>query len=348
MANSSLMQLMTDQLRDLFDAEKQLTKALPRMAKAASDEELAQGFREHAAETQQQAQRIAQIFETLGIRARGKPCEAMKGLIEEGQEVMEQDLDESVRDIALIAAGRRVEHYEMAAYEVLIAGAQAARQPEIVNLLRQTLQEETQTDKRLANVGKRLLKEVASNRSESQAQESSAQSNKSNRGNAGARSSRQTTRSGRAKGGGSHRTSTASQRSSSASRQSGNRQSSSRQSASGGRSRQSNLSRTTTTHEEIRRWAEERGGKPACVMGTGGKGDIGMLRLEFPGKPNARDQKLTPISWDDFFEKFDERGLALVYQDRTANGQRSNFNKLISRENEARPKARAAGRSMAR
>jgi len=91
------------------------------------------------------------------------------------------------------------------------------------------------------------------------------------------------------------------------------------------------LSKTTTNHEEIQRWAEARGGKPACVQGTGGKGDVGLLRIEFPGKPNAKDDKLQEIDWDEFFEKFDERGLALVYQDHTADGQKSNFNKLVSR-----------------
>ncbi|HEY3826129.1 MAG TPA: hypothetical protein VGL82_16300 [Bryobacteraceae bacterium] len=91
------------------------------------------------------------------------------------------------------------------------------------------------------------------------------------------------------------------------------------------------LSTTTTDHDEIRRWAEQRGGKPACVQGTGGKGDVGMLRIEFPGKPNANDDKLQEITWDQFFEKFDERGLALLYQDHTAEGQKSNFNKLLSR-----------------
>jgi len=76
-------------------------------------------------------------------------------------------------------------------------------------------------------------------------------------------------------------------------------------------------------------------------MGTGGKGDIGLLRLEFPGKPNANDDKLTPISWDDFFQKFEERGLALVYQEQTAEGEKSNFNKLVAREAETKSKSRA-------
>src|SRR3954469_15721029 len=85
-----------------------------------------------------------------------------------------------------------------------------------------------------------------------------------------------------------------------------------------------------TEHEQIRQWAEERGGTPACVRGTGDRGDIGMLRLDFPGY--SGEQSLQPIAWDDWFEKFDERGLALIVQDKTAGGQKSNFNKLVSRE----------------
>src|SRR5437763_7167917 len=89
-------------------------------------------------------------------------------------------------------------------------------------------------------------------------------------------------------------------------------------------------SNTTTDHEEIRRWAEERGGRPACVRGTGGNDDIGMIRIDFPGY--SGEQSLEHIGWDDWFRKFDENNLALVYQDSTAGGQKSNFNKLIGRE----------------
>lgn len=94
-----------------------------------------------------------------------------------------------------------------------------------------------------------------------------------------------------------------------------------------------NLSRTTRDHEEIRRWAEERGGKPAHVKRTGSEEDIGVLRIEFLGF--GGDENLEPISWEDFFDKFDERDLALVYQEETAGGERSNFNKLISGETAA-------------
>ena len=97
-----------------------------------------------------------------------------------------------------------------------------------------------------------------------------------------------------------------------------------------GSARSQTRSRTTTDHEEIRSWAEDRGAHPACVRGTGGRGDIGMLRLDFPGYSGK--QSLQEISWDEFFEKFDERGLALLYQEETAGGERSNFNQLVGRE----------------
>ena len=89
-------------------------------------------------------------------------------------------------------------------------------------------------------------------------------------------------------------------------------------------------SHTTTDHDEIRRWAEDRGAKPACVRGTGGKNDVGMLRLDFPGYTG--EDKLQPISWEDWFDKFEERKLALLYQEERADGEKSNFNKLVSRE----------------
>ena len=96
----------------------------------------------------------------------------------------------------------------------------------------------------------------------------------------------------------------------------------------------------TTDHDEIRRWAEARGGRPAVVRSTHGTGGTGILRLEFPNAPNADDEALEPISWEEFFANFDEAGLALLYQDETAGGERSNFNKLVSRET---AEARARG-----
>lgn len=297
MVNTSLSDLLTEQLRDLYDAEKQLTKALPRLAKAAADKELAQSFLDHAQQTQEQVRRIEKAFEELGTKAKSKPCAAMKGLIEEGREAMTGDLDDSVRDLALIAAARRVEHYEMAAYDALATAAKAAKQQALAELLVETLREETETDRLLAGAAKRLLKEAARSGADGGGERSKAGGGRSNAGNGGARK----------------------------------------------RQESGHLSATSTDHEEIRQWAEERGAKPACVQGTGKKGDTGLLRLEFPGKPKAKDDRLSEISWEDFFEKFDERGLALVFQDRTADGRKSNFNKLISREVTDRPKSRAAG-----
>lgn len=103
--------------------------------------------------------------------------------------------------------------------------------------------------------------------------------------------------------------------------------------------------KVTTDRETIRKWAEERKGKPSCVRGTGGKGDIGMLRLNFPGY--SGEDSLEEISWDDWFEKFDERGLALLYQEKTAEGQQSNFNKLVSRET-AEERGESASKGKAR
>jgi len=91
-------------------------------------------------------------------------------------------------------------------------------------------------------------------------------------------------------------------------------------------------SRVTTDHEAIRRWAEARDGKPACVLGTGGKGDVGMIRVEFPGRPQSEHENLKEISWDDWFEAFDENGLALVYEEETSDGRPSRFNKIVARE----------------
>ena len=90
--------------------------------------------------------------------------------------------------------------------------------------------------------------------------------------------------------------------------------------------------KTTTDHNEIRKWAEARGGRPAAVRATHDKDDAGIIRIEFPNAPNANDEALEEISWEEFFEKFDEAGLALLYQEKTAKGARSNFNKLVRRE----------------
>jgi hypothetical protein len=107
-----------------------------------------------------------------------------------------------------------------------------------------------------------------------------------------------------------------------------------------------NLSKTTKDHEEIRRWAEERGGKPSHVKSTGSKEDIGILRIDFPGF--SGEGSLEPITWDEFFEKFDERGLALIYQEETVGGERSNFNKIVSSETADDAESRSGGNGRSR
>jgi ferritin-like metal-binding protein YciE len=143
-----------DELRDTYDAEKQLTKALPKMAKAASNPKLRQALESHLEETERQIERLEQVFESLDEKVRGKHCEGIAGIIEEGKSIMEEDFDETTMDACLIAAGQRAEHYEMAAYGTLVAWAQAMGHTEAETLLQQTLDEEKAADKKLTGVAK--------------------------------------------------------------------------------------------------------------------------------------------------------------------------------------------------
>jgi len=325
---------LVEELQDLFDAEKQLVRALPKMAKSASDEELATAFRDHLEVTKGQLQRLEQAFESMEMRAKSKPCHGMKGLVEEGQEIMQEHDEEMVLDSGLIGAGRKVEHYEMAGYESARMLAQQLGMRDVAQLLQETLREEIETDRLLATISKRLLKESMTQRKTMQQEEargSQAQSRggSQSRSRSGSQSAGGQSRGGQSRGG-------RSQAKSSGQGNGGARKRGSQRNGGGS-------AQPLTDHEEIRHWAEERGGTPACVRGTGNKGDIGMLRLDFPGF--SGEQSLQPIAWDDWFEKFDERGLALIVQDKTARGQKSNFNKLISREGasgRSRPKAKAA------
>jgi ferritin-like metal-binding protein YciE len=141
--------LFVDQLRDLYHAEKQLVRALPRMAKAASSNELKQAFESHLEETKGQVERLEQVFEELNARTRGKRCEAMEGLIEEAKEVMEEVEAPELRDAALIVAAQKVEHYEIAGYGSVHAFAEGMGQDRVAQLLAETLEEEKKTDERL-------------------------------------------------------------------------------------------------------------------------------------------------------------------------------------------------------
>jgi ferritin-like metal-binding protein YciE len=141
-----------DELRDSYDAEKQLTKALSKLAKAASNPKLRQAFESHLEETKGHVERLEQVFESLDEKVRGKHCDGIAGIIEEGKSVMEEDFDATTMDACLIAAGQRAEHYEMAAYGTLVAWAQAMGHTEAATLLQQTLDEEKAADKKLSGL----------------------------------------------------------------------------------------------------------------------------------------------------------------------------------------------------
>jgi len=141
-----------DELHDTYDAEKQLTKALPKLAKAATSTDLRKAFESHLQETKGHIERLEQVFGSLDEKVRGKHCEGIAGIIEEGKSIMEEDFDESTMDACLIAAGQRTEHYEMAAYGTLVAWAQAMGHDEAASLLQQNLDEEKATDKKLSSI----------------------------------------------------------------------------------------------------------------------------------------------------------------------------------------------------
>ncbi len=149
MAVKTMKDLLIDELRDIYHAEKQLTRALPKLARAASNEQLKEAFTQHLEETRGQIERLEQVFELLDTRTRGKPCHAMEGLIEETKEIMEMGLEPELLDVALIAAAQKVEHYEIAGYGTLVALAQASGFKEAAQLLQETLDEEKKTDQLL-------------------------------------------------------------------------------------------------------------------------------------------------------------------------------------------------------
>ncbi len=148
-AINSLKDLLVDEIKDLYDAENQLVKALPKMAKAAANPVLKDGFNSHLAQTKQHVARLERVAEILGTPATGKTCHAMKGLVEEGAEAIDTKAPAAIRDANLIGAAQRVEHYEMAAYGTARAFAQELGEDMIAQLLQETLDEEGDTDKRL-------------------------------------------------------------------------------------------------------------------------------------------------------------------------------------------------------
>lgn len=157
MSVESLEKLLVHDLKDLYSAEKQLLQALPRMAKAATEPELKQAFEKHEKQTEEHVRRIEKIFERLEGRPAGKRCKGMEGLIEEGKEILEEDMPDPIRNAALIAAAQKVEHYEMAAYGTAREFAERLGMTEAASLLQKTLEEEEQTDKLLTDIAERRV-----------------------------------------------------------------------------------------------------------------------------------------------------------------------------------------------
>jgi ferritin-like metal-binding protein YciE len=152
----SLRELFVEELKDLYSAEKQLVKALPKMAKAATSPKLKAGFTKHLEETKEHVARLEQVFEMLEASPRGKTCKAMEGLVEEGKDVMEEDMEPDVMDAALIAAAQRVEHYEMAGYGCVRTYADLLGETKCSQLLQKTLNEEGATDKKLTELAETI------------------------------------------------------------------------------------------------------------------------------------------------------------------------------------------------
>jgi ferritin-like metal-binding protein YciE len=157
----TMEELFLDEIRDLYDAEKQLTKALPKMAKAAVSDELRDAFQRHLAETENQVQRLESIFEALGEKATGKKCAAMAGLIKEGDEMASGTGETPVRDAGLIAAAQKVEHYEISGYGSARTHAELLGNDEAVSLIDETLQEEKNADEKLNDLAQNTINEEA-------------------------------------------------------------------------------------------------------------------------------------------------------------------------------------------
>jgi len=166
--HQALKELYIDELKDLYDAENRLVKALPKLAKAASSEKLRSGFEEHLEQTREHVSRLEEIFDGLGEKATGKKCAGMMGLVKEGEEMMEEDFEGEVMDAALISAAQRVEHYEIAAYGCVRTWAELLGENEAGALLEKTLEEEKETDQKLTELAQEINVEAKSAGSEEQ------------------------------------------------------------------------------------------------------------------------------------------------------------------------------------
>jgi ferritin-like metal-binding protein YciE len=161
MNQKTLKELYVDELRDLYDSEQQLIKALPKMVKAANSTDLSSGFEEHLEQTKEHARRLEQIFQALGEPVKGKKCKGMQGIVAEGGEAISEGFEGPLMDAALIGAAQRVEHYEIAGYGTVHAFATVLGEDEAASLLEQTLQEEKETDQKLTELSADINQQAA-------------------------------------------------------------------------------------------------------------------------------------------------------------------------------------------
>ena len=160
---TGLRELFEDSLKDIYYAEKALTKALPKMADKAVSGVLVEAIKEHLSVTEGHVKRLEEVFEVIGLKAEAKKCEAIEGLIKEGQETMSKTKEGVVRDAGIIASSQKVEHYEIASYGTLVSFAKTLGEKEAVRLLKQTLEEEKVADKKLSAIAESAINEEASN-----------------------------------------------------------------------------------------------------------------------------------------------------------------------------------------
>jgi ferritin-like metal-binding protein YciE len=161
MAGNNLREALVDEIRDLYNAEKQLTKALPKLAKASTNDELRTAFEEHLEETQGQIGRLERVFELLDEKPRGKHCAGMAGIIEEGNEKLEEDMEDAVMDACIIKSAQSAEHYEIGSYGTAIAWAEALELTEVAQILEETLEEEKAADAKLSAIAESGINEAA-------------------------------------------------------------------------------------------------------------------------------------------------------------------------------------------
>jgi ferritin-like metal-binding protein YciE len=161
MALETMRDLLVHEIRDIYNAEQQILKALPKMVRAAENPTLAQALQTHLRETEEQVVRLERVFEELGVPARGKKCKGMEGLLDEGKEILEEEGSPLVKDAAMIGAAQKVEHYEIAAYGTMKSMAELLGLAQVAQLLDQTLQEEMATDELLTHIAEGQVNEMA-------------------------------------------------------------------------------------------------------------------------------------------------------------------------------------------